>query len=583
MKLILQVFLSIFSALILALALPNEIYLLGSPYYTLFALVPFYYAISKCTSFKRSAFLTFLFTGFTHLFSSFWLANFKDFAALTLGASSLGTAGIGFGFGLLFYLPYCLKKNSLYENSLSQKFLDSPTFRIIYFSAVYTCYEWIKSIGFLGYPWATLPAAIFRWPVLMQLAAITGRYGITFLLCLVNGILGELYILYTNNNYKQEKNRNFSIAVVFRFTACLFACAIVFGLYEYNKTITPQKTLQTVIIQHNYDNWDMGNDNETILDLEELTEEQIKLMREEEVTPQLIVWSEGTVNRRFPNGESHYKKFPAERPLSKFIKEMNTPLVAGGAFTKDKVNKIYFNAAIMYDKNGQYRGYYGKNHLVPFAEAIPGMEIPAIKDFMSKVIGISSGWTPGDQYVFFDIPCTDYPARRLPATKYIDLSESYSTQLAKETKTPTVRIATPICYDDAFPDIMGKLWKYGAELFVNLTNDSWSLTKSAEYQHFTVAAYSAIEYRTSMIRATNSGYSVVLDPRGKILTDLPLFERTGTYFEVPVYQRTTTIYSRFGNWLPEIFMILIICYGVFIYCKQNDKKFVKKNSLKKIL
>ena len=86
-----------------------------------------------------------------------------------------------------------------------------------------------------------------------------------------------------------------------------------------------------------------------------------------------------------------------------------------------------------------------------------------------------------------------------------------------------------------------------------------------------------------MIRATNSGYSVVLDPRGKILTDLPLFERTGTYFEVPVYQRTTTIYSRFGNWLPEIFMILIICYGVFIYCKQNDKKFVKKNSLKKIL
>ncbi|MBQ4331082.1 MAG: apolipoprotein N-acyltransferase, partial [Spirochaetaceae bacterium] len=98
----------------------------------------------------------------------------------------------------------------------------------------------------------------------------------------------------------------------------------------------------------------------------------------------------------------------------------------------------------------------------------------------------------------------------------------------------------------------------GSEVFVNITNDSWSMTNSAEYQHFAIASYRAIEYRTTLIRSTNSGYSVVVDPRGMVIADMPLFEAASRYTSVPVYQRTTTVYSMVGDWVPATCFVLAL-------------------------
>ena len=107
MTLILQVFYSIFSGVILSAAIPNEIYKFGEPLLSFIALVPFYITIRYfCKNYRQAFWCTFIQVLTTHLISSFWLAYFKDFAIFTLGASALGTALIGACMGILFYLPY---------------------------------------------------------------------------------------------------------------------------------------------------------------------------------------------------------------------------------------------------------------------------------------------------------------------------------------------------------------------------------------------------------------------------------------------------------------------------------------------
>ena len=87
----------------------------------------------------------------------------------------------------------------------------------------------------------------------------------------------------------------------------------------------------------------------------------------------------------------------------------------------------------------------------------------------------------------------------------------------------------------------------GSEVFMNITNDSWSKTDSAEYQHFIIASFLSVEYRTTLVRCTNSGYSAVVAPNGKIIADLPLFEEASVGFSVPIYKYTKTLYSVAGD------------------------------------
>ena len=176
MELILQVFYSIFSGVILAIAIPNELYLFGCPYFSLFAFIPYYLVFNRIKNYREAFLCGFLQAITTHLISSYWLAYFKDFAALTLGASAFGTGMIGAVFGLLLYLPYADfdVQNKLNENCLFRNFTKTPVFRIFYFAAMYVVYEWVKSSGFLGYPWGTVSSTMFRWAVLKQISAITG-------------------------------------------------------------------------------------------------------------------------------------------------------------------------------------------------------------------------------------------------------------------------------------------------------------------------------------------------------------------------------------------------------------------------
>lgn len=590
MEVILQVFYSFFSGCMLSLAIPNEFYEFGSPMFTLIAFIPYYILFSrKIKTYKQAFFAGFIQSITTHLFSSYWLAYFKDFAAITLGASAFGTGMIGGFMALYLYLPFSssTNHNPLLNGTLHQKFFDTQTFKIIYFSSIYMLYEWVKSSGFLGYPWGTVSSAMYEWPVFMQLASITGTYGITFLILLVNCLLAEMIILYFEKN--NQKNRKHDVRIMLRFTTVLYLCTIIYGIYQYDKPRKPIKTLTTVLVQQNSDPWTEETDENSILFSQQLTRNQIDILSEENKNADLVVWSEGCLKYPFPDSYSYYNHYPFENPLISFIKETKVPFILGGSYKKKHFDETkFYNVTLLFDKDGKYRGEYAKNHLVPFAESLPFIEYPKIKEFMKNVIGISAGWYPGDQYVFFEIPCKTTKEYRFPAVKNINLTQSYQKQKDEENIPVTVKVATPICFDDSFTDIMRPLFLNGAELFVNLTDDSWSKKRSSEIQHFVISSYRAIEYRTTLVRSCNAGYSAVVNPAGKIIAQMPLFEQASINVDVPVYERKMTIYARFGNWLPYSAIVFLVLFAIYYYFSfektdyvQSEKKIKTKKENKK--
>lgn len=568
---IFQVFCALFSGILTALAIPNELSHFGSAFIAFLALAPLYIAAKSSFSYKKTALLFALDALSCHLLSSYWLANFKDFAIFTLGASAFGTACIEAMAGCLFFFPFAgglggasgrgLKGGLADENSrfyIGRTSFSFDAYRVLYFAAVRVAYEWAKSTGFLAYPWGVLSMAAFDNKLLAQSADIFGVYGLTFLMAFGAGTLAELILLIKDRRFWREPSFRRQKGVLACNAKCLFlmlSLASCYGAYRLEEYTPVQKTLNAVLVQQNKDPWASSDDNESIKISMKLSEEGIAEFSRQGKSADLVVWSEAVLRYGFPHSEQRYSYLPQEEPLLSFIKRMDVPFIIGGPYIIDATKRKYANAALVFDRTGAFKGYYGKSHLVPFAEVIPGVELPWVRNIMGKIAGFSNGWTAGGQYNLFEIQ----GQKRLEgqAVKIVSLIEGESE------KNAAVRIANPICFEDAFPDICGPFRKAGAEAFVNITDDSWSKTNSAEWQHFAVASFRAIEYRTSLVRATNAGVTAVVDNKGRVLQSLPLFEEGCLCAEIPVYEWRSTVYADFCNWFPHLLLLLAAALAVF--------------------
>lgn len=526
MNRIIQVFYAVFSAIIFSLAIQNELLPAGSPFLGLFALAPLYLAIRGSSSYLESALLTGLQVFLVHLISSFWLGFFRNFAVFTLGASALGTGVIGLAFGC--YLHRLVGKGD--DDALRGE--KRPFHPALSFALVWTVYEWAKSTGFLAYPWGTLVMTSCRWPLLTQIVDITGTWGLSFLFSLFAALVGEGIHLLPSVAAASDPILLFKYR---QLTACcmaLLAVSVLYSWWQLHRELVPEKYMETVMVQQNLDPWAAGSDAIPIRTSQDLTDEAVEAcIAATGEKPDLVVWSESVLSYAFPESAFHYRDHPAPRPLIPYIADMDVPFVIGGAATVDRALGMYSNAALFFGGDGEYQGHYGKMHLVPFAEVIPGARHEWVRKLLDAVVGFSSGWTPGTEPTLFTVPLKD---------------------------GGEAAVSTPICFEDAFPMVCRALFQAGSEVFVNITNDSWSMTDSAEYQHFAIASFRAIEFRTTLIRSTNSGYSAVVDPKGRVIADMPLFQEAALYTSVPIYRRTETVYCIFGNWLPATCLALAV-------------------------
>ena len=572
-----QIFSVLLSSFLIALAIPNEFIKFGSPLIGIFALFPFYLALSRSKSYAESFWLSFLHGLVTQLLSSFWLGNFPGFAVFTLGASDLGTAFFEAFFGLAFYFPVMFSKKDSGLVFLSCKNHFAVPFRILWFSAVYTIWEYCKSTGFLAYPWGTISMTAYSWPLITQITDITGVYGVTFLFAFFSALFGEGTNLIASAPLNRKSLQGEAVFKSYRQTFILLLALLlpsaIYGAYQYTLERFPDKLMNTILVQQNR-NPNRRDEEENILSAQRITQDKLDELSESEEKCDLVVWSEAVLSKRFPNAETYYNYFPSDNPLVRFIKKNHTPFIIGGPVIFSDENHEYGNSALLFDKNGKFHGSYTKMHLVPFAELIPLRKYEPVRKVIKGMIGFSYGWTPGKKPVLFEIPLESKLKPPVPCDIVSIVPEKNK---KKDDEPKSVVFSTPICFDDSAHEVCHALYNSGSEVFVNITNDSWSKTDSAEIQHFVVAHYRSIEYRTTTIRSANAGYTCVIDPAGKVLADLPLFEEGALSYKVPVYERKMTVYARFGDWLPWTLIFMSFAYIFFAVKRKKEEEITLKS------
>jgi apolipoprotein N-acyltransferase len=227
------------------------------------------------------------------------------------------------------------------------------------------------------------------------------------------------------------------------------------------------------------------------------------------------------------------------RELTEYLAQRDVPFVIGngdGELRRQpdgSLERVDYNAVLLHD-DGEYRGVYRKIHLVPFTEHFPYEQaFPWLHRLLIE--NETTFWEAGEEYTVFE--------------------------------AAGVRFATPICFEDTFGYLSRNFVQEGAQVIVNLTNDSWSYSVPAAMQHMAMAVFRAVENRRSVVRSTNGGMTTVIDPNGRITAMLPAFTEDYLVEEVPVYTERRTLYTAAGDWLAWVFVIgsLLLLLGGTIY------------------
>ena len=170
------------------------------------------------------------------------------------------------------------------------------------------------------------------------------------------------------------------------------------------------------------------------------------------------------------------------------------------------------NSEILLNPSGQRIFTYDKIHLVPFGEYVP---LRKYLTFAGKIIADLGDFTPG----------TQYSVGRLPEGRF----------------------GTFICFEAVFPEGVRRFTASGAELLINISNDGWFGRSAAPAQHLMMARVRAVENRRWLLRDTNNGYTVSVDPYGRMVAALPTDVRT--QLDAPYdFRSNMTLYARFGDW-----------------------------------
>jgi apolipoprotein N-acyltransferase len=173
-----------------------------------------------------------------------------------------------------------------------------------------------------------------------------------------------------------------------------------------------------------------------------------------------------------------------------------------------------YNSAVMLDAAGRRIFAYDKINLVPFGEFEP---FPLIHHVVTNVSEEVGGFRRGSDY------------------SVGQLSNGF-------------RFGTFICFEAIFPNEVRKFAKNGVNLFINISNDGWFGRSAAPDQHLRMARVRAVENRRWLLRATNNGFTVSVDPYGRIVARLASDIRGA--LDAPYDFRTDrTLYTRWGDWV----------------------------------
>jgi len=379
---------------------------------------------------------------------------------------------------------------------------------------VWTCLEFLRAHLLTGFPWSTLGYSQYLSVHLIQLADITGVYGVSFILVFVNAGIASLLEHFIIQ--KKEEKSFWSYPATHIIPTLAIVLMVIYGYGIYKVRYTHPETKRTVrlgLIQGNIPQEEKWNENfrNKISDIyQNLT------LQAAQQKPELIIWPEASTPF------IHEQKGDYLETISPLAQTAQTPLIVGSPRLELKGKQILLkNSAFLVSKEGKILHYYDKIHLVPFGEYLP---MKKMLGCLGSVVNEVGEFNPGKTFTNFTFNKGNF--------------------------------GLVICYEIIFPSLFRKFIQDKTDFMINITNDAWYGRSSAPYQHFSMAVLRAVENGITIVRVANTGISGIIDPMGRIQIKTPLFYRTALVKDVPL-GRINTFYKKYGDLFTQLCLALL--------------------------
>jgi apolipoprotein N-acyltransferase len=385
--------------------------------------------------------------------------------------------------------------------------------------------EYVRSnLSFLALPWNLLAHSQHRILPVIQIADITGVYGISFLIVMVNQLLSQIPELFIFKRQKSSteaarKIKEINWPAHMLTVGAALVLTLSYGWYKLSKPFG-EKHLRVALIQANLltrDNMPYADQVKHLKGYEQLTK---SVIREK---PDLIVWPASSL--------------PAAISTSRLVRyaivqlahETGSYLLVGGAgYEKLKQpkdgNPSYSNSEFLITPSGRLNGQYNKIRLLPFNEYVP---LKGKIAWPRMITTIRKSFIPGKSYTIF--------------------------------KVKDAGFGSPICWENFFPDLFRRFVKNGANFMVSVTNEGFYGPTAAPHQTLAMNVFRAVENRVAIARSATTGVSAFINPDGKIVEKIQdargkdLFVSGTLVRDVPL-SNNKTFYTRYA----DVFAYVII-------------------------
>lgn len=366
-----------------------------------------------------------------------------------------------------------------------------------------------------GFPWDLLGTAQVDNIPLSTLATLTGVYGVSFVIALVNAGIVAAWLA-----PPVRRRRLLPMIVV-------IAAMLQLGALVHPKALPAPE--QANLVQQNIPldfDWTPARLNQTTAQLVQLSTLPPLPSPPSSRRFRLIVWPESPAP--FYDNDAAFRQV-----LSSLARGQNAYVIAGVVGTLNNDNgkprnpPDLANRAVMVAPNGDWAARYDKVHLVPFGEYVPFKSLFGFADKLTREVG---NFLPGKERSVFH--AGDRP------------------------------LGTFICYEEIFPDEIREFAARGAQVFINISNDGWYGEHGAPGQLLNMARMRSVENRRWMLRATNTGITASIDPYGRVAAQAPRNQRVS--LEAPYnFAGSLTLYTRRGDWFAWTCAIISLL-GIFV-------------------
>ncbi len=372
----------------------------------------------------------------------------------------------------------------------------------------------------LGFPWNLLGYAAAPSLALVQLGSLTGIYGLSFLVAAYSALLVWAVQAAT-------RSRRRPWAILAGATMALIVAA-VFG-----SRLVPQEAPTQVarLVQPNLPQSTSYPVNWLALHAGDLEEMERFSLGSPPGQPALLVWPE------VPAPFSLQDPAFAER-ARRLAGAWGGEFLFGVVDWKLQANgrREPYNSAALLGSDGSLLFLYDKIHLVPFGEYVPFRKWLTFAGKLTADIGDFRAGTE---------------------RKVAPISGGGAGIL--------------ICYEAIFPDEVRRFVGNGATVLVNLSNDGWFLGSAAPAQHLAQARVRAVENRRWLLRGTNTGVTVAIDPYGRTVAELASNVRGA--LDAPYGLRSDlTLYSRYGDWLAWVCVAASVLFLGVAMSRRTDTR-----------